>query len=108
MNILFNLARICTIASKPKTCNKSLQELKQILLKRQYPLKLIANRLNMTCQSNKYPRNTKDTPDTSNNLPFITTCKARNTEVISQNTSVLSHMYTDITHPDFAHMYSRP
>lgn len=82
-NILFNLARrIRTIVSNLETRNKRLKELKQVLLKTQFPLMQIGNGIEHTkTYQNKYRITTKYVPNTSINLPFITIYNPVNTEL---------------------------
>lgn len=81
-NIPFNLARrICTIVSNHQTRDTRLQELKTMLLKRQYPLLLIENGIrraeSINIQTLRKPKQTQDTP---NILPYISTHNPKNTE----------------------------
>ncbi|GAB1599900.1 uncharacterized protein LOC115230173 [Argonauta hians] len=89
-NIHFNLARsICTIVSNPQTKIKRLNELKNILIERQYPTTLIQNAITRAQSIDTSElRTTRRNQDQPKHISFISTHNPRNTEafnIINQN-----------------------
>ena len=93
-NIPFNLARrICTIVSNLETRNNRLTELQEILIERKYPRTLIDNGIARAKAIDiQELRRPKDTLDTVNVLPYVSTHNPRNAEaynIIHQNMPLL-------------------
>ena len=93
-NIPFNLARrICTIVSNIEIRDKRLQELKNILLDRQYPSKLIDHGIQRAKAMDIHElRQAKSISAETNVLPYISTHNPRNSEaynIIYQNLPML-------------------
>ena len=93
-NIPFNLARrICTIVSNRQTRQKRLQELKEKLITRHYPVMLIDNAIQRATSIDMQTlRQPKSTPNTLYTLPYISTYNPKNIEaytIIHQNIPLL-------------------
>ena len=97
-NIPFNLARrICTIVSEINIRDYRLEELKQILINRHYPIKLIEDGIRRASQIDiktlrKVQYKNKNATKT---LPYISIFNPRNKEAFNTITQNLPHLHKD-------------